>query len=253
MAVTLCGKESNGKDFAGLIQGIFTMLGRASRPGLARPEPGRLPQNRRLPVVYRLLAEEGHEPVAQGELARDLPLAMVEAALLAADEPLNARRLAAVAGLPDGNEARRQVRRLQALYDRDGTAFQVQELAGGYQLLTRPEYHQWLVRVRRTGNDLRLSPPARETLAIVAYRQPIMRASIESIRGVHCGEILRLLMEKGLIRIMGRDDSLGRPVLYGTTKKFLQVFGLKTLRELPLAEQLRPAQKKAEEDSEPES
>src|SRR5262249_38131707 len=147
------------------------------------------------------------------------------AALLAADEPLNARRLAAAAGLSDGNEARRLVRRLQSLYDRDGTAFQVQELAGGFQLLTRPEYQPWLVRWRRTGADLRLPPPARETLAIIAYRQPIMRAGIEAIRGVHCGEILRLLMEKGLVRIAGRDDSLGRPVLYGTTRKFLQVFG----------------------------
>jgi segregation and condensation protein B len=199
-----------------------------------------LPHNRRLPAIYQLFADGAREPVAQGELARDAALALVEAALLAADEPLTARRLAAVAGLPDGNEARRQVRRLQALYDRDGTAFQVQELAGGYQLLTRPEYHAWLIRIRRTGQDLRLSPPARETLAIIAYRQPIMRASIEAIRGVHCGDVLRLLMEKGLIRIVGRDDSLGRPVLYGTTKKFLQVFGLKSLRELPMVEQLRP-------------
>jgi segregation and condensation protein B len=215
------------------------MLGRTYSHPLVQ-QRDRLPQNRRLPAVYRLSLETCGEPVATGELARDAALALVEAALLLADEPLNARRLAAVAGLADGNEARRQVRRLQALYDRDGTAFQVQELAGGFQLLTRPEYHAWLIRLRRTGSDLKLSPPARETLAIVAYRQPIMRANIEAIRGVHCGEILRLLMEKGLIRIAGRDDSLGRPVLYGTTKKFLQVLGLKGLRDLPMVEQLRP-------------
>ncbi len=226
--------------------------GRPAWGVLSRPGRGQLPANRRLPAIYRLLPDSGGEPAAQGELARDTPLALVEAALLAADEPLNARRLAAVAGLADGTEARRQVRRLQALYDRDGTAFQVQELAGGFQLLTRPEYHPWLLRLRRTGAELRLSPPARETLAIVAYRQPIMRANIEAIRGVHCGEILRLLMEKGLIRIAGRDDSLGRPVLYGTTKKFLQVFGLKSLRDLPLVEQLRPAEKKTAEEGEAE-
>src|SRR5262249_36866846 len=137
-------------------------------------------------------------------------------------------------------EARRLIRKLQALYEKGGSAFQVEELAGGFQLLTRPEYHPWLLRVRRTSNDLRLSPAARETLAIVAYRQPIMRADIEAIRGVQCGELLRLLMEKGLVRIAGRHNSLGRPVLYATTKKFLQVFGLNSMNDLPHAEQLRP-------------
>jgi segregation and condensation protein B len=201
--------------------------------------------------VYRTWGEAVAEPLARGELARDPRLALVEAVLLAADEPLNARRLAAVADLQDGVEARRLVRKLQSLYDQDGSAFQVEELAGGFQLLTRPQYHPWLVRLRRTGNELRLSPAARETLAIVAYRQPIMRADLEALRGVQCGEMLRQLMEKGLIRIAGRHDSLGRPVLYGTTKKFLQVFGLKSLRDLPLAEQLRPPEKRPAEDKEP--
>ncbi len=172
-------------------------------------------------------------------MARDVELALVEAVLFAAEEPLPARRIASLAGLKDAVEARRLVRRLQALYQQDGTAFQVEELAGGFQLLTRPEFHPWLARLRRTGNELRLSQPARETLAIIAYRQPIMRADIENIRGVQVGDVLRLLMEKGLIRIAGRHTSLGRPVLYGTTKKFLQVFGLKDLDELPLVEQLR--------------
>jgi segregation and condensation protein B len=199
----------------------------------------RLPRNHWLPAVYRLLGPDWNEPVAQGDLARDAELARVEAALFLADEPLTPRRLAAAAGLADGTQARRLVRKLQAFYDQDGTAFQVEELAGGYQLLTRPEYHPWLARLRRAGNELRLSAAARETLAIVAYRQPIMRADIEAIRGVQCGDILRLLMEKGLVRIAGRHDSLGRPVLYGTTRKFLQVFGLKNLEELPQAEQLR--------------
>jgi segregation and condensation protein B len=116
----------------------------------------------------------------------------------------------------------------------------VEEIAGGFQLLTRPEFHPWLARARHTGHDLRLSPAARETLAIVAYRQPIMRADIEGIRGVQCGEVLRLLMERGLVKIAGRDTSLGRPVLYGTTKRFLQVFGLRNLSDLPMAEELKP-------------
>jgi segregation and condensation protein B len=230
------------------------MFGVMMRGGLARPDRARLPHNRRLPAVFRVLALDSGEPVGQGELGRDAQLARVEAALFAADEPLTARRLATVAGLADGAEARRLVRKLQTLYDKDGTSFQVEELAGGFQLLTRPEYHTWLVRLRRTGNELRLSPAARETLAIVAYRQPIMRADVEAVRGVQCGEVLRLLMEKGLVRIAGRHDSLGRPVLYGTTKKFLQVFGLKSLRDLPQVEQLRPPEKiPAEEKTENET
>jgi segregation and condensation protein B len=208
-----------------------------------RPQRGRLPFNHRLPSVYRILPLDSGEPVVQGELAREAKLARVEAALFAADEPLTTRRLATAAALTDGTEARRLVKKLQFLYDRDGSAFQVEELAGGFQLLTRPEYHTWLTRLRRTSNDFRLSAAARETLAIVAYRQPIMRADIEAIRGVQSGEVLRLLMEKGLVRIAGRHDSLGRPVLYGTTKKFLQVFGLRTLKDLPQVEQLRPPAK----------
>jgi segregation and condensation protein B len=207
---------------------------------LELPRPDRLPGNHRLPAIYRAWRDGDGSGSAQGDLAREPALAWVEAALLAADEPLLPRKLAAAAGLDDVAEARRLVRKLQALYDQDGSAFQVEELAGGFQIFTRPEFHRWLVRLRRTGQDLRLTGPARETLAIVAYRQPIMRADIEAIRGVHCGEMLRLLMEKGLVRIAGRHESLGRPVLYGTTKKFLQVFGLKSLKDLPQAELLKP-------------
>jgi segregation and condensation protein B len=198
-----------------------------------------LPVNHTPPAAYRFWPEDGIAPAAAGGLVRDSRLAELEALLLAADEPLNPRRLAMLTGLKDAGEARRLVRRLQALYEQDGTAFQVEELAGGFQLLTRPAFHPWLARLRRTGHDLRLSAAARETLAIVAYRQPIMRADIEAIRGVQCGEMLGQLMEKGLVRITGRHDSLGRPMLYATTRKFLQVFGLMSLRDLPLAEQLR--------------
>src|SRR5205823_1352689 len=125
------------------------MRSQALRGPLARRPCDRLPRDRRLPAVYRDLARDDASSAARGELARDPALALVEAALLAADEPLNARRLASVAGLQDGNEARRLVRKLHALYERDGTAFQVEELAGGFQVLTRPAYHAWLMRWRR--------------------------------------------------------------------------------------------------------
>jgi segregation and condensation protein B len=221
---------------------MLMLLGRTLRGPAWRRCSGQMPRDHRLSALHRQLPCTAGQSEPQGLLAREPRLALIEAALLAADEPLTTRKLAAVAGLGDGSEARRLVRKLQGLYDLDGTAFQIEEMAGGFQLLTRPEYHRWLARLKRGGHDLRLTGTARETLAIIAYRQPIMRADIEAIRGVHCGDVLRLLMEKGLLRIAGRHDSLGRPVLYGTTKKFLQVFGLKSLKDLPQVEQLRTAQ-----------
>lgn len=196
------------------------------------------PGNVRLPLVYRLL-RDGHEVPSSHPQARDAKLARVEAVLFLADEPLTARKIASAAGLTDAAEARQQLQRLTTLYDADGTAFQVEEIAGGFQLHTRPVYRPWLVRAQRIGNEVRLSGAALETLAVVAYRQPIMRADVEAIRGVGCGEMLTHLMEKGFIKIVGRHESLGRPVLYGTTKKFLQIFGLRSLKDLPDADALR--------------
>jgi segregation and condensation protein B len=211
----------------------------------------RLPRNQRLPLIYRVLEGEAPDNVSDAALGRDPRLAMVEAALMAADEPLTVRRLAAAAGLADAAEARRLAARLQALYDKDGAAFQLAELAGGWQLLTRPEYHPWLARLRQVNADARLTPALREALTIVAYRQPITRADVEAVRGVQSGDVLRQLMERGLVRIAGRDESLGRPVVYGTTRRFLQAFGLKSLRDLPQAEGLGPpkaAKKESEEE-----
>lgn len=209
------------------------------RYGTATVRPAAIrPGNTRLPFALRRQAEPT-EPPAVHPQGRDAKLARLEAVLLLADEPLTARRLADVAGLSDAAEARTLIERLQAFYEADGTAFQVEELAGGYQLLTRPRYHPWLARLKRTGHEVRLSAAALETLAVIAYKQPITRADVEQIRGVACGEIVRQLMEKGLVRVAGRHDSLGRPQLYGTTKRFLQVFGLNTLKDLPEVEALR--------------
>jgi segregation and condensation protein B len=196
-------------------------------------------------AVLPLAASQRYREAASGELtshahnARDGKLARVEAALMLADEPLAARKLADVASLADAAEARTLIVRLQQLYDADGCAFKVEEIAGGYQLLTRPQYHPWLARLKRTGHELRLTSTTLETLAVIAYKQPIMRAEVEKVRGVACGEVIRQLMEKGLVRVAGRHDSLGRPQLYGTTKKFLQAFGLNTLQDLPEVESLR--------------
>ncbi len=125
------------------------------------------------------------------------------------------------------------VDRLRKALADDDSAFVVEEIGGGYQLLTRPAFHPWLLRLRRTGHEVRLTPASLETLAVVAYKQPITRADVDALRGVNCTDLLRLLMEKGLVRVCGRHDSLGRPQLYGTSKRFLQVFGLNSLAELP--------------------
>lgn len=170
---------------------------------------------------------------------RDVRMARVEAVLFLADEPLNTRKISQLANLADGTEARTLIRRLNEFYDRQGTAFRAEETAGGYQLLTRRKFAGWLRRLVRTHVEARLSAPALETLAVVAYRQPVTRAEIEGIRGVQCDEMLRQLMERDLARIAGRSEELGRPYLYGTTKRFLRFFGLRHLDELPRAAELR--------------
>jgi len=153
--------------------------------------------------------------------------------LFLAREPLSSRKLSQFANLADATQARTRIRRLNELYDQTGRAFRVEEVAGGYQLLTRPRFATWLRRLEHVPRELRLSAPALETLAVVAYRQPTSRAEVEAIRGVNCGEILRQLMDRDLLRISGRGDELGRPYLYATTQRFLQLFGLKSLDKLP--------------------
>ncbi|MBW3543664.1 MAG: SMC-Scp complex subunit ScpB, partial [Planctomycetes bacterium] len=155
--------------------------------------------------------------------------------------PLSARRLAQAATLAGPAEARGLVDALNAAYDEGGSAFRVEQVAAGYQLLTRPPFARWLSRLHQRQSELKLSPPAMETLAIVAYRQPITRADVEAIRGVQSADILKQLMERGLVRIGGEDDSLGRPYLYETGRRFLEVFGLRSLDNLPQGDRLRRA------------
>jgi segregation and condensation protein B len=180
-----------------------------------------------------------HVGDARGPAWRDERMAKLEAVLFLAREPLSSRKISQLVNLADGTEARTLIRRLNRMYDESGSAFRVEELAGGFQLLTRPRFGPWLRRLLQRSVELRLSPPALETLAVVAYRQPVLRAEVEAIRGVQSGDILRQLMERDLLRISGRADELGRPLMYGTTKRFLQVFGLRHVDELPRAESLR--------------
>lgn len=185
---------------------------------------------------------------------RSEKLARLEAVLFVADGALSIRRLVQAATLADAAEARGLLEELNALYDEAGSPFRVERVATGYQLLTRPPFSPWLDKLHQRQNDLKLSSPAMETLTIVAYRQPITRADIEAVRGVQCAEMLKQLMERGLVRICGEEDTLGRPYLYDTTKKFLELFGLRSLDDLPMADTLRKkaADGPASEDKSPD-
>ena len=195
------------------------------------------PQMSSAPWWWTTRGGHRHNPSGQGgEEQRRLRL---QAVLFLAREPLNTRKLSQLANLADGTEARTLVNRLNEQYDAAERAFRIEEVAGGMQLRTRRKYGRWLRRLTHVPTEVRLSAPSMETLAVVAYRQPVVRAEIEAIRGVSCGEILRQLMERDLVRVVGRSEELGRPFYYGTTRRFLQLFGMRHLDELPRTEILR--------------
>ena len=145
----------------------------------------------------------------------------------------SSRKLAKLAGLADATEARTLIRQINQSLDAQGRAYRIEEVAGGYALMTRSQFAPWLRRLPHVPGALKLSQAALETLAVVAYRQPVLRANVEAIRGVSCSEVLKQLMELDLVRISGRSEDLGRPYLYGTTRRFLQMFGLRSADRLP--------------------
>ena len=165
-------------------------------------------------------------------------LGRLEAVLFLSREPLSSRKIRQLAGLIEGTGTRKLLKQLNERYDKAGRAFHVKQVAGGFQLRTRPQFAPWLRRQEHIPRPTRLTGPALETLTVVAYRQPIIKAEIEAIRGVGCGEMLRQLLEKGLIKIAGRSPELGRPFLYATTSEFLTQFGLSSLVALPRAANL---------------
>ena len=206
-------------------------------------------------------AEGGNEPVEEGQAATEVlePPAEVqtqgqeatpqpefvpttesvlEAILFATDEPLTDGKLAGIVEIT-AKQVREGIESLNAKYAAENHAFRIEQIAGGYQMLTLNTYNFWLKKMLRARSDNKLSPAAMETLAIIAYKQPIIRADIEAIRGVAVGEVVRSLMYKGLVKITGRAEILGHPMLYGTTKKFLEIFGLNSLKDLPKAEELK--------------
>ncbi len=160
----------------------------------------------------------------------------VEAALLTTERPMTAAKLGDLLGGVGAKNIQDAAASLNKLYEETGRSFRIEKVAGGLQVLTLPKYADVLTQLHKTRAQMRLSPAAMETLAIVAYQQPIMRAQIENVRGVACGEVLRSLMERHLVKIVGRAEEIGRPMLYGTTKGFLEVFGLSSLKDLPKVE-----------------
>lgn len=164
---------------------------------------------------------------------------VVEAVLFSADEPVTPNKLADIVGVGGVKEVREIVEELNTKYESMDCAFRIESIAGGFQMLTLPEYNVWLTKLIKVRGETKLSPAALETLAIIAYKQPMMRVDIESVRGVAVGEMVRQLIDKGLVKIVGRAEELGRPLLYGTTRKFLETFGLGSLKDLPTAEDLK--------------
>ncbi len=165
---------------------------------------------------------------------------LLEAALFSSAHPVMLTDLKAMAS--DGETTEDDVvsalSDLRRHYDEDGHGVELIEVAGGWQILTRPEFTETIERAQLAARPQRLSAPALETLAIVAYRQPIGRAEIEEIRGVGCGQMLKSLHERELIEVVGRGEGMGRPLLYGTTPRFLEHFALRHLGELPRADEL---------------
>jgi len=177
---------------------------------------------------------------AAGECTLE-PAARLEAVLMTADRPVSDAKLGEAADIPDATAATitSLVAALNETYEETSRVFRVVRVASGWQVMTIPEAAPVLARILDQRKQSRLSPAAMETLSIIAYRQPVMRAEIEAIRGVACGEVLRTLLERRMIRIAGRAEELGRPMLYGTTKDFLQIFGLSGIDDLPEVEGLQ--------------
>lgn len=173
------------------------------------------------------------EAMPPGSHVRSEELARLEATLFLAREPLSVRRLAKLARLSDGTRARVLLRELRHLQEASGSAIRVEQIAGGFQLFTRAPFGPWVRRLLDATPSSRLSAAALETLAIVAYRQPVTRAEIESIRGVGSEEMLRQLLERDFVAIGGRAEDLGRPNVYVTTRRFLAAFGLARIEDLP--------------------
>jgi len=162
---------------------------------------------------------------------------VLEAVLFSSSSVMSGQNLATILGNATPSHVFALIESLNEEYERTGRSFRIQSVAGGFQMRTLPIYRTWVQKAEPL-KPVKLTQPALETLAIVAYRQPVTRADVENLRGVDCSYALRALLERRLVRIVGKDKSPGRPILYGTTRDFLSLFNLSDLRELPTLEDL---------------
>ncbi|MBT5738511.1 MAG: SMC-Scp complex subunit ScpB [Planctomycetes bacterium] len=179
--------------------------------------------------------EETAEVVLEGETLQST----IEAILFASAEPVSRRRLNAMLKEAPKGSVKEALLALEAQLITTSRGYLLHEDGAGLRLLTKPEFAPYVARLRGERRRIRLSSAAFETLAVIAYRQPVRRSDLEAVRGVQCGPILKNLMEWGLVRVVGQDDSIGRPLLYGTTSEFLELLGLSGLDALPEPERLR--------------
>jgi segregation and condensation protein B len=163
---------------------------------------------------------------------------IIESLLFVSQDPISLEKLSGLLPMFETPQIREAIAGLEADYHARGGGFYLTRVAGGFQLRSRPEYAEWIARLVQPAPQ-RLSQAALETLAIIAYKQPVIRTDVEHIRGVDCGGVLRLLLERKLIRILGRREIPGRPMIYGTTKIFLELFGLNDLKDLPTTKEIQ--------------
>ena len=175
---------------------------------------------------------------------------VIEALLFATDTPLSLSKLKLLLGEIDHKILKQLVSELKVEYERDDHSFSLVELAGGYQIYTRPEYAKWVQELFRGKRASKLTAASLETLAIIAYKQPIIRGDIEAIRGVNVDGVMATLTERNLVSMVGRDNRPGKPILYGTTPEFLRYFGLSNLSDLPKIEELEEYLKEKEAERE---
>lgn len=163
----------------------------------------------------------------------------LEAILFTCDEPITLNRLKDIFSDAKPDEIREALATLKAELEQTGRAFSLEEIAGGYQLLTRSQHADIIAKLKKAKADRKLSAAALETLAIIAYKQPIKRVDLEAIRGAASGELIRALMERNLVKIAGREEIPGSPLQYGTTKDFLDTFGINSIEDLPRPEEVK--------------
>jgi len=174
---------------------------------------------------------------------------IIESLLFVAQEPLSVDRIKNIIRRAETNDIRNALKALSEEYEIRKGGFYLNEVAGGFQIRTRPEYTEW-IKLLIHPNPPRLSKAALETLAIIAYKQPVIRSDVENLRGVDCGGVIRVLLKRKLIRVLGRKELPGRPLIYATTKHFLEVFDLKDLKDLPTPKEIEELGNSSTENTE---